>query len=108
MIATLLWLGLVVFGGRAIGDQPTPLGVTSGELLWTIVIAANWILDISGLAWLASPRIPKWGGPRLQRRLASAIRYQLMIGISVLALIPIFWMVSTSLKTLPETYELEP
>ena len=108
MIATILWLGLVVFGGRSIGDQSTLFGVTSGELLWTVVIAGNWVLDISGIAWMLSPRIPRWGGPRLQRRLAAAIRYELMIGISVLALIPIFWMVSTSLKTLPETYEVEP
>ena len=62
MIATILWLGLVVFGDRAIGEQATPLGVTSGELLWTIVIAANWVVDISGVAWMVSPRIPRWGG----------------------------------------------
>lgn len=71
-------------------------------------MGGNWILDLSGAAWLLSPRMRRWIGPKGRSRLASAIRYELLCAIGVLALLPIFWMISTSLKTLPETYEIDP
>ena len=108
MIATLVWLGFVVLGGNSIGQQETPIGITSGQLLWGIVIGANWIVDLTGAAWLISPRMPSRIGPKGRSRLASAIRYELLVAIAVLCLIPFLWMVLTSLKTLPETYEVDP
>ena len=108
MIATLLWLGFVVVAGNKIGQQPTALGMVSGQLLWTVLIAGNLVMDGTLAAWLFSSRMKRWIGPRGRKRIGAAVRYELLIVNAVLFLIPMLWMLSTSLKTLPETYEIDP
>lgn len=45
-------------------------------------------------------------GPRLQSRLLSAATYVLLIACCALFLIPIFWMVSTSLRSVDHVFDL--
>jgi len=49
-----------------------------------------------------------WSGMKSRKRTADALVYVVLTGVGLSMIFPLFWMVSTSLRTEPELYILPP